>query len=159
MSATGLIPVQTVTSGACASPSSPSPEYPSSRSSPVPLDVAELRDAAEYDARLSPSSQWDTVPKRGLEKSWEGGKPRPPSVALCAAIGEASKGDCTTDGHLQATMIPFVQPLPSPLIIKLSIITQSFTFSVDSHDLRREDQAEISIEVFFFFWRGGGGLC
>lgn len=44
---------------------------------------------------------------------WVGGKHRPPSVALCAAIGEAPQGDCATDGHLQATMLPFVQPLPS----------------------------------------------
>lgn len=58
-------------------------------------------------------------------------KPRPPSVALCAAIGEPSKGDCTTDGHLQATMIPFVQPLPSPLNIKLVRIAQLFTFTID----------------------------
>lgn len=60
-----------------------------------------------------------------------GDKPRPPPVALCAAIGEPSKGDCTTDGHLQATMIPFVQPLPSPFNIKLVRITQSFTFPID----------------------------
>ena len=50
---------------------------------------------------------------------WEGwGKPRPLAVALCAVIGELSKGDCTTDGHLQATMIPFVPFLP-PLDIQL----------------------------------------
>lgn len=78
---------------------------------------------------LLPSSQWDTVPERGLKQRWWGaGKPLPPSVALCAAIGEPSKGDCTTDGHLQATMIPFVQPLPPPLHIKLLFI---YLFSID----------------------------
>lgn len=41
-----------------------------------------------------------------------GNKPRPPSVPLCAAIGESSKDDCTSDGHLQATIIPFVLSLP-----------------------------------------------
>lgn len=61
-----------------------------------------------------------------------GTKPRPPSVALCAVIGEPSKGDCTTDGHLQATMSPFVQPLPSALNMKLVGIIQSFTFPIDS---------------------------
>lgn len=88
---------------------------------------------------FSPSSQWDTVPKQGLEQRWRegerggggGDKPRPPPVALCAVIGEPSKGDCTTDGHLQATMISFVQPLPSPLNVKLVRITQSLTFPID----------------------------
>lgn len=48
----------------------------------------------------------------GAEMGRGGGKPRPPSVALCAAIGESSKDDCTSDGHLQATTIPFVLSLP-----------------------------------------------
>lgn len=46
-----------------------------------------------------------------------GGRPRPPLVALCVAIGQSSKGDCPADGLLQATMIPFVQPLPSALTV------------------------------------------
>lgn len=45
--------------------------------------------------------------------SGAGGKRRPPSVALCALIGEAPRGDCATNGHLQATMIAFVLLLPS----------------------------------------------
>lgn len=63
----------------------------------------------------------------GKEMGRRGGKPRPPSVALCAAIGEPSKGDCTTDGHLQATMILFVQPVASARNVKRVVITQSST--------------------------------
>lgn len=44
---------------------------------------------------------------------WGENKRRPPSVTLCAVIGEAPRGDCATEGHLQATMTPFVQPLAS----------------------------------------------
>lgn len=87
-------------------------------------------------------SQWDTVPERGRDGGvgWVGrggGKHRPPSVALCAAIGEAPQGDCATDGHLQATMIPFVQPLPS---LKITYPT------IDS-DLWQGDQVAMILRV------------
>lgn len=65
------------------------------------------------------------------------GRQTPPSfVALCAAIGEPSKSDCTTDGHLQATMIPFVQPVPSALSRKRVRITHSSCFPLIPHDSR-----------------------
>lgn len=93
------------------------------------LTVVEFRDAVEHAARFCRRPVNGT---RCLNRVWkQRSKPRPPSVALCAAIGEPSKGDCTTDGHLQATMIPFVPPLPSPLNIKLVMI-QSFTFCIDT---------------------------
>ncbi|KAK5906791.1 hypothetical protein CesoFtcFv8_004702 [Champsocephalus esox] len=128
MSATGLIPAQTGTSWMCASLSSSSAEYPSSKSSPVHCNGAESRDTVDYAARCVAVLSMEQGAEEGLG---EAGKPRPPSVALCAAIGELSKGDCTTDGHLQSTMIPFVQPLPTPLNIKLVMI-QSFTSTFDT---------------------------
>lgn len=83
---------------------------------------------------LSPSSQWDTVPKWGLEQREMGGRKggldqAPPSLGRAmAAIGEPSKGDCTTDGHLQATMILFVQPVPSPLNINPFLLFNNSRF-------------------------------
>ncbi|KAK5869477.1 hypothetical protein PBY51_024189 [Eleginops maclovinus] len=127
MSATGLIPAQTGTSWMCALLSSSSAEYPSPKSSPVHCNGAESRYVVDYAVRCVAVLSMEHGAEAGLG---EGGKPRPPSVALCAAIGERSKGDCTTDGHLQATMIPFVQTLPTPLNIKLVMI-QSFTSTQD----------------------------
>lgn len=75
---------------------------------------------------------------------WVGGvggggenKRRPPSVALCAAIGEAPQGDCATDGHLQATMSPFVQPLPS----------LDITYPTIDSDLWQGDQVEMILRL------------
>lgn len=99
---------------------------------------------------MSQSSQWDTVPKRGSERQWgTGDKPRPPSVALCAAIGEPSKSDCTTDGHLQATMISFVKPLPSALTIERVRITQSSCFPPIPNDSWGRDQVACSSFILF----------
>lgn len=122
MCATGLIPVQTVTSWRCASLSSSHPEYLNSQSSPVHCDGAEFRDGVECAARFVAVYSMGHGANAGLGAGMGETKLRPRSVALCAAIGESSKDDCTTDGHLQATMIPFVQTMSSPLKIKLVIL-------------------------------------
>lgn len=107
------------------------PQSPSSQSSPVHFNGVKVQRRGRIccsgcrrlvNGTRCQSGAWSRDGEGGA------GKPRPPSVALCAAIGEPSKGDCTTDGHLQATMIPFVQPLPPPLHIKLLFI---YLFSTD----------------------------